>query len=163
MLSIIAAISENRVIGNENKLLWHIPEDMQRFQKLTTGHPVIMGRKTHESIGRALPNRTNIIVTRDKNYQTPGCIIVHSVDEAIKQSANSNQQSANPETFIIGGAQIYAQTINLADTLYLTVVHKNFTGDAVFPDYSRFAKVVSKEDKEASGLHYTFLKLTPAL
>ena len=157
MLSIIAAISQNRVIGNENKLLWNIPEDLQRFKRLTIGHPIIMGRKTFESIGRPLPKRTNIILTRDKNFRSSGCIITHSLTEALEKAKQSG------EIFIIGGGQIYSQAINLADKLYLTVVHQNFTGDAIFPDYSRFKKIVFQQSGQFKSHKYTFFELLPDL
>lgn len=151
-ISIIAAISENRVIGNNNKLLWHIPEDFARFKKITSNHPVIMGRKTFESIGKPLSNRTNIIITHDENYKTEGCLVVHSLEEAIKKAVGK-------KIFIIGGGQIYQQAISLADKLYLTVIKKNFTGDTYFPDYSRFKKVIYKRDGKSGDLEYTFLEL----
>lgn len=151
-ISIIAAISKNGVIGNNNKLLWHIPEDFARFKKITSGHPVIMGRKTFESIGKPLSNRTNIIITRDENYKTEGCLVVHSLEEAIKL-ANGKK------IFIIGGGQIYKQAITFADKLYLTVIKKDFSGDTYFPDYSRFKKVIYKKDGKSGNLEYTFLEL----
>jgi dihydrofolate reductase len=153
MLSIIAAIGDKRELGKNNKLLWHIPEDMKRFKNLTTGHTVIMGRKTYASIGKPLPNRTNIVITKDTAFAAPGCIITHSLDEAL-------QQSADAETFIIGGASIYQQAINRADTLYLTKVKGTFDADTFFPDYSRFSKVVSEDKKQDDKYTYTFLELS---
>lgn len=152
-ISIIAAISQNLVLGKDNKLLWHIPEDFARFKKITSGHPVIMGRKTFESIGKPLSNRTNIIITRDENYKTEGCLVVHSLEEAIKL-ANGKK------IFIIGGGQIYKQAISLADKLYLTVIKKDFSGDTYFPDYGRFKKVIYKKNGKSGDLEYTFLELT---
>src|SRR3989344_279751 len=105
IISIIAAISENGVIGNENKLLWHIPEDMKRFKEKTFGHPVIMGRKTYASIGHPLSNRTNIIVTRNKTYRVYGGKVVHSIEAAIEEAKKYEQD----EIFVIGGGQIYTQ------------------------------------------------------
>ncbi len=151
-VSIIAAISQNLVLGNKNKLLWHIPEDFARFKKITTGHPVIMGRKTFESIGKPLPDRTNIIITHDQNYTVEGCLIVYSLEEAIKSAKGK-------KIFIIGGGQIYKQAIILADKLYLTVIKKDFTGDTYFPDYSRFKKVIYKKEGKSGDLEYTFLEL----
>ena len=170
-ISIIAAISENRVIGNNNKLLWHIPEDFARFKKITSGHPVIMGRKTFESIGKPLSNRTNIIITHDENYRTEGCLAVHSLEEAIKTAKSSYAKTsadakaladkpAGEKIFIIGGGQIYKQAIALADKLYLTVIKKDFTGDTYFPDYGRFKKIIYKKDGKSGDLEYTFLELT---
>ncbi len=154
-ISIIAAVSENKVIGKDNKLLWKIPEDMQRFKKLTLGHPVIMGRNTFNSIGKPLTGRTNIIVTRNLNYKPSNCITANSIEEAIKKAQKKDQQ----EIFIIGGSQIYEQGIKYADKLYLTIVKGDFKGDAFFPDYSEFKKVISKEEKKSAGLEYTFLEL----
>ncbi len=169
MLSLIAAISQNRVIGNENQLLWHIPEDLRRFKALTLNHPVIMGRKTHESIGRALPKRANIVITRDQSYKVEGCIVTHSLEEAIKVAGSRIPPEAGrqagmteEEIFVIGGGQIYKQSINQADKLYLTVVHKDFSGDTLFPDYSRFNKIIAKKEGVHDHLTYTFLDLIPS-
>lgn len=154
-LSIIAAIGDNRELGKNNQLLWHIPEDLKRFKALTLGHTVIMGRKTYEYLGKPLPNRTNIIITNDKEFTAPGCTIAHSLDEAI-------QKSSDTETFIIGGASIYKQAIDRVDKLYLTRVSGSFDADAFFPDYSRFSHVVSKAEKHDDTYTYTFLELTPS-
>jgi dihydrofolate reductase len=153
MVSIIAAIGDNRELGKNNALLWHIPQDLKRFKTLTTGHTVIMGRKTYESIGKSLPNRTNIIITKDKEFTAPGCIIAHSLDEAI-------QKSQDAEIFIIGGASVYQQAIDKADKLYLTKVKGTFDADTYFPDYSRFSNVVSSVQKRDDTYRYTFLELT---
>lgn len=153
-ISLIAAIGENRELGKDNKLLWDIPEDLKRFREKTSGHTIIMGRKTFESIGRPLPNRTNIVVTRDVNYEQKGVIIVHSLEEAFRQVQNKEE-----EIFIIGGGQIFEQSIGLADKLYLTIVHKKFDADAFFPDYSMFKKVVFKQEGESNSYKYTFLEL----
>lgn len=159
-ISIIAAISQNLALGKDNKLLWHIPEDFARFKKITSGHPVIMGRKTFESIGKPLSNRTNIIITHDENYKTEGCLVTHSLEEAIKTAKSSYAKATeDKEIFIIGGGQIYKQAISLADKLYLTVIKKDFSGDTYFPDYSRFKKVIYKKDGQSGDLEYTFLEL----
>ncbi len=142
MVSIIVAIAENGVIGDKNALLWNIKEDMRRFRTTTTGHPVVMGRKTFESIGRPLPKRTNVVVTRgDATFE--GCEVAHSLEEAIAMFP------AEEEVFIIGGAQIYAQALPLADKLYLTIVHRNYEGDTSFPniDLSEWREI-SREDFE---------------
>ncbi len=154
-VSLIAAISENRALGKGNQLLFKIPEDQQYFKKVTLGHPVIMGRKTHESIGRPLSNRLNIVISREGGYQAPGCSVVGSVDEALKLAGERDPQ----EVFVIGGGQIYAATIDQADKLYLTIVHNDFEGDTFFPDYSQFTKVISRRDGEHDGLTYTILEL----
>lgn len=128
-LSIIAAVSKNNVIGNENKLLWNIPLDVKFFRSTTSGHPIIMGRKTFLSIGRALPKRRNIVITRDKDFSHDGVEVFHSIDEAISLFKNSNE-----EAFIIGGADIYKQTLPLVNKLYITHVDNEFTGDTTFPE-----------------------------
>ena len=129
MLSIIAAISENNVIGKDNKLLWHLPEDLKRFKNLTTGHTIIMGRKTFESLGRVLPNRKHIVITRDTNYKVDNeaVEVIHDIKE-LQRYVDSEE-----EIFVIGGAIIYSQLISKAKKMYLTVIHKKFEGDAYFP------------------------------
>ena len=156
MLSIIVVIGKNREIGCDNKLLWDIPLDMKRFTKITKGHPVLMGDKTFESIGAALPERTNIIITRDKNYQAEGCEICHSIEDAIKLGEKQDKN----EIFIIGGGSIYKQTIDIADKLYLTVVDDSPEADTYFPDYSQFQNTIYEENIEDNGLNFTFLELT---
>jgi len=127
MLSIIAAIGQNNALGKDNQLIWHLPADLKRFKKVTTGHHVIMGRKTFESLGKPLPNRTTIIISRDKNYHADGCITVNSLTEAIKAAQND----VNP--YILGGAEIYKQSMDIADILDLTFVHQAFEADVYFP------------------------------
>lgn len=128
-LSIIVATAEKGVIGKDNQLIWHLPEDLKMFRRLTTGHVIIMGRKTFESIGKPLPNRTSIIISRNTDYLVEGCIVVSSLEEAIEKA----KEIETEEAFIIGGAQIYALALDMADTVYLTQVHHNFEGDAFFP------------------------------
>ena len=155
MINIIAAITHPAgVLGKDNKLLWHIPEDLKRFKALTTGHPIIMGRKTFESIGRPLPNRTNMVISRSKNIAIPEIITCASLEEAIVEA-----KKIDDEIFIIGGGQIYEQALPLADKLYLTLVHAEFEGDTFFPDYSMFSKKISEQKKEAQPYSYTFLEL----
>ncbi len=127
-LSIIVAIAKNRAIGKENQLLWHISEDLKRFKRITMGCPVIMGRKTFESLGRPLPGRKNIIITRNTSLCYEDCECYGSIEEAIA-SCNDDK-----EVFIIGGGEIYKQTISIADKLYLTVVHHNYDADTFFPE-----------------------------
>lgn len=126
-LSILAAVAKNKVIGKDNQLVWHLPADLKHFRELTTGETVVMGRKTFESIGKALPGRRNIVVTRRQGYQAPGCEVVHSLEEA----AEAGEQDDN--VFIIGGGEIYRQAMSIAGTLYITEIHQDFTGDTVFP------------------------------
>lgn len=155
-IAIIAAISTNMVIGRDNKIPWHISEDLIRFKALTIGHPIIMGRKTFESIGKPLPKRANIVITRDKDYSAPGINVAHSIDEAIE---TARAKEGSEEIFIIGGGQIYNQSMNLADRLYLTVVDEEIEGDVFFPDYSEFKKIVSKKDSQSGDLKYSYLTL----
>lgn len=154
-LSMVAAIGKNRELGKNNKLLWHIAEDLKRFKKITFGHTVIMGRKTFESIGYPLPNRINIVITSNPDYQVQNCLIVNSLEEAIKLAKKHD----NEEIFIIGGGQIYQQSIKFADKLYLTIVEGNYDADTFFPDYSKFTKKVFEEEKESDGYKYKFLEL----
>lgn len=127
MISIIVAVAQNGVIGADNKLLWHISEDLQRFKRITTGHPVIMGRKTFESLGRPLPNRENVLITRRKDYSPEGVRIAHSLEEA------AGLFPSDEEVFIIGGGEIYRQALDIADRLYLTIVKHDYEGDTHFP------------------------------
>lgn len=155
-INLIAAVSENKVIGRNNALPWYISADLKRFRKLTTGHPIIMGRKTYESIGKPLPNRTNIVITKDQEYQADGVVVAHSLEEALKTASKSE---GSDEIFIIGGGQIFKEAIQFADKLYLTVIRKQFEGDIYFPDYSAFTTIIHSEDGEEGDLKYTFLEL----
>ncbi len=154
-ISIIAAIGKNRELGKDGKIPWHISEDMKHFKVLTWNHPVIMGRKTYQSIGRPLPGRTNIIITRDKNFKAENCFVAHSLDDALDIAKQKDSQ----EIFIIGGGQIYETAIDIADKLYLTLVEDNFDADTFFPAYSKFTKIISKEDKQNDQYKYIFLDL----
>ena len=149
-VSIIVAMDKNRLIGGENKLLWNIPGELKRFKEITTGHPIIMGRKTHQSIGRVLPNRTNIIITRDPDYKVEGAIVVNSLEQAIKAAENviatEAKQSEPPAIFVIGGGQIYQQALPLADRLYVAVVDGEYEGDTYFPDYSEFSHATDRQE-----------------
>jgi dihydrofolate reductase len=127
-LTIIAAVSINNVIGNKNKLIWNLPNDLKRFKKLTTGHSVIMGRKTFDSLPNPLPNRDNIVITRNTDYSNSDVTVCSSIEDAI------NLTKTDTQPFIIGGGEIYSQTINLADKIELTRVYKKFDGDAYFPE-----------------------------
>ena len=127
-LTIIAAVSINNVIGNNNKLIWKLSNDLKRFKNLTTNHSVIMGRKTFESLPNPLPDRNNIVITRDTNYSKPNIQVCSSIEDAI------NLTKTDTQPFIIGGGEIYSQTINIVDKIELTRVHEEFDGDAYFPE-----------------------------
>jgi dihydrofolate reductase len=129
-ICLIAALAANGVIGRNNALPWNLPADLKRFKALTLGHPVLMGRKTHESIGRPLPGRRNLVITRNRDYSAPGCEIVHSLDEAI--AACRGEQ----EIFIIGGAELYRESLPRAHCLEFTEIRADFKGDATFPEFS---------------------------
>jgi len=159
-ISMIVAIGKNRVIGKANTLLWHIPDDLKRFKTLTTSHPVIMGRKTFDSIvgmlGKPLPNRTNIVVTRDTTWKFEGVVTAHSLEEALAKAKTLDQE----EIFVIGGAQIYEQALPRTDRLYLTLIDDTKEGDAYFPAYEHlFTKVLSEETHEHEGLRYRWIHL----
>ena len=130
MITLIAAAAENNALGKDNDLLWHLPNDFKRFKEITSGHHIIMGRKTFESFPKPLPNRTHIIITRQKEFLVENCIVVHSLEEAIAITPK------NEEVFIIGGAQIYEQSIPLADKIDLTRVHTSLDADAFFPEFN---------------------------
>lgn len=155
-VSAIAAITEkDRGIGKDNDLLWKIPADLKHFKEITFAHPIIMGRKNFESIGRALPGRMNIIVTRDTEYRQENCVIAHSIEDAIARAKALDDE----EVFIIGGGEIYRQALPFTDRLYLTLIHAEKPADVFFPEYSEFAKIVSEEKGEHEGVSYTFLTL----
>lgn len=155
-LTIIVAAAENDAIGKHNKLIWHISDDLKRFKALTSGHHIIMGRKTFESFPKPLPNRTHVVITRNSNYQVPeGVILVHTLEDAIKASAN------DPQPYVIGGGEIYKQAILVADKIELTRVHESFSADTFFPkiDTSIWKETNSvfhkKDDK--NEFDFTFL------
>ncbi len=127
-ISLIVAASENNVIGNKGAIPWHLPDDLKFFRTVTKGHPVIMGRKTYESIGQPLPERLNIVVTRNPSYTAEGCTVVTSLPEALALAQKSEQK----EAFIIGGGELYKEAISYADRIYITKVHTNVAGDAFF-------------------------------
>lgn len=151
-MSIIVAIDEARAIGKDNRLLWHIPEDLKRFKELTSGHAVIMGERTYRSIGKPLPNRTNIVVTFDQSLELPDCLVVHSIEEAFRLASESEEQ----EVFVIGGASIYKQCLPLIQRLYLTLVAGTHAADTFFPEYTEFSKVLSEEAHDNGQYRFTF-------
>ncbi len=156
MITIIAAIGKNNELGKDNALIWHLPNDLKRFKKVTAGHHVIMGRKTYESLGRPLPNRTNIVITRNTAYQADGCVIVHSLKEALKAAA----EDENP--YILGGAEIYKQAMVLADYLDLTHVDATLDADAFFPpiDKKMWEEVAREEHQKDDKHQYNYSFVT---
>jgi dihydrofolate reductase len=153
MIKVIVATSKNRVIGNDNSLIWHLPADLKHFKKLTTDNTIVMGRKTYESIGKPLPNRRNIIITRQENYNPDGCEVVNSLEESLLLCAE--------DCFIIGGGEIYKQSINIADKIYLTLVDEEFEGDTYFPEIGKEWRVVSKIDNDSDDKNkhgYSFIE-----
>jgi dihydrofolate reductase len=153
MVKIIVAMSNNRVIGNNNELIWRLSSDLKRFKELTTGHPVVMGRKTYESIGKPLPNRRNIIITRNLEYEVNGCEVVSSLEEALLLTNN--------DCFIIGGGEIYKQSLEVADKIYLTLVHKDFEGDTTFPELGKEWATIDTKDFDAdekNEYNYSFIE-----
>lgn len=152
-LSIIAAMAKNRVIGTNNTLPWRLPEDLKHFKALTSGHHILMGRKTFDSLGRPLPGRTSVVITRSRDLQLPGCIVANSIEDAI---AACNQDN---EIFIIGGAELYLQALDVADRIYLTEIQAEFEGDAWFPELDRVQWTESERSpcKSESGLECDFV------
>lgn len=156
-ISIIVAVAENGVIGNKGKLAWRLPAELAHFKQLTMGHPIIMGRKTYESIGRALPGRTNIVITHDPNYSAPGCIVAASLDAALKAVPANTK-----EAFVIGGATIYKAAILIAEKLYLTKIHAAPDGDTFFMYSPTEWQITTQEDHAADDknpIPFTFLEL----
>ena len=153
----IAAAAENNALGKDNDLLWHLPDDFKRFKKLTTGHKIIMGRKTFESFPKPLPNRVHIIITRDRNYKVeyPDCIIVHSLEKALELAKKEN-------CFIIGGGEIYKQGEEFANKMELTRVHASFEADTFFPEIDLSRWKLNKEEKHPKDEKhkYAFTYLT---
>ncbi|MEK7195224.1 MAG: dihydrofolate reductase [Patescibacteria group bacterium] len=157
-ISIIVAMAENHVIGSGGKIPWRLSADFKRFKEITLGHPVVMGRKTFESIGKPLPERTNIVISRDPNYKAAGCLTAQSLEEAISLAKSAD------EVFIIGGEQVYKMALPKAGTVYLTMVHGTFEGDAFFPalDGNKWQLLSSedhkKDDKNSADFTYFVYK-----
>lgn len=156
-VSLIVAVAANGVIGRDNRLPWRLPADLKRFKTLTMGHPIIMGRKTHESLGRPLPGRTNIVVTTQPNYEAPGCQVAHSLEQALAFCQSDD------EVFVIGGASLYQQALERADKIYLTEIHQEFEGDVRFPQLDRTTWQETSRTKvpasAESPLAYSFVTL----
>lgn len=152
MLSLIAALAQNRTVGINNTLPWHLPDDLKYFRATTSGHAIIMGRKTYDSIGRPLPNRHNIVVTRDANWRAEGVTVVHSIAEAIDAAGKVD------EVFLIGGASLYAEALPYADRLYLTEIEADVAGDAFFPDWPRENFTELRRDRrQGEDFAYSFV------
>jgi dihydrofolate reductase len=164
-LSLAWAMAQNRVIGRNNNLPWYLPEDLKHFKRITMGKPIIMGRKTFESIGKALPGRSNIVVTRNPDYAADGIRVVTSLDEARTLSESIVEIDGMEEAIVIGGAEIYRLALPLADRLYLTEVHAEVEGDTYFPEFDRSPwQEVVRLDFEAEGpnpYNYSFIVLEP--
>ena len=154
IISLVAAMAKNRVIGKEGKMPWYLPEDLKFFKELTSGNTIIMGRKTFDSIGKALPNRRNIVITRNKELKIPNVELAHSLTEALELVSSEN------EVFVIGGAQIYQEALSFADKLYLTHIEIEVAGDAFFPDFdlNTFKEIECSKimQSEKSKLNYRF-------
>ncbi len=153
ILSIIVAVAHNRVIGVNNTLPWHLPEDLKHFRALTTGHHIIMGRKTYESLGRLLPGRTTVIVTRNANYTLEGALVAHSLEAAIALCQN------DAEAFVIGGAELYQDGLKLANKLYMTEVDLEVAGDAFFPaiDMHQWQETSREAHASTQGLPFAYI------
>lgn len=141
-LSLIAAMASNRAIGLRNTLPWHLPEDLKRFKALTMGHHIVMGRKTYDSIGKLLPGRDTVIVTRNADYAVPGCLAVNSLDAALTVSHGDD------EVFFVGGAELYRQALPIAHRIYLTEIQRVFDGDAFFPEFDKSQWIETARDKQ---------------
>ena len=165
-LSALVAVAQNRVIGKDNAMPWRLPPDLKHFKALTMGHPVIMGRKTYESIGKPLPGRTCIIVTSQAEYEVQGAIVVHSVAEALRACYDGKENKDKPvttddmESFVIGGAEIFRQMLPLCDRLYVTEIQRDFDGDVLLPEFHQEEwKETSREKHrwDDNGLEYHFV------
>lgn len=156
-ISLIVAMASNRAIGLNNRMPWHLSADLKKFKQITMGAPILMGRKTYESIGRPLPGRTNIIISRNPSYSQPGCLVFNDIDQALKSCGDAK------EVFVIGGSDFYKSMLPVADTLYLTQIHREFQGDTFFPEIDADQWVeVEREDIQDDpdvAFSYSFLKL----
>jgi dihydrofolate reductase len=144
LIAIIAAMDRNRLIGDGDRLPWRLPADLRRFRALTMGKPIVMGRRTHESIGKVLPGRENIVLTRNADYRAPGCMLVSDLEQALGVCPDA------PELMVIGGAELYAEAFPRAHRMHLTLLHASFDGDTWFPEYDRRQwREISREDHDA--------------
>jgi len=158
-IHIVAAVASNGIIGAQGKLPWRLPQDLQHFKRLTLGHPVIMGRRTWESLGKALPGRENIVVTRRRGYEAPGAAVASSLDAALALCAGE------PIAFVIGGGELYAAALPLAAGLVLTEIHREFEGDARFPTFDRakWRETQRESHTAADGMRFDFVLYEPAI
>lgn len=146
LVALVVAMGRNRVIGRDNALPWHLPADLRHFRAVTLGKPVVMGRRTHESIGRPLPERTNIVLSRDESYQAAGCVVLPSLEAALEYCRDS------AELMVIGGASLYRQALPRAQRIYLTEIQQDFAGDTVFPPLEADAwREIARDDRPADG------------
>jgi dihydrofolate reductase len=156
-ISLIVAMASNRAIGLNNQMPWHLSADLKKFKKITMGAPILMGRKTYESIGRPLPGRTNIIISRNPSYSQPGCLVFNDIDQALASCADAD------EVFVIGGSDFYRAMLPVAGTLYLTLIHQEFPGDTFFPeiDAKQWIEVEREDiqDDPDAAFSYSFVKL----
>lgn len=160
--ALIVAVAENSVIGIDNKMPWHIPADLKYFKKVTMGKPLLMGRKTFESLGKPLPGRPHIVITRNPTFEYPGVSVVHSIEAGYVLASKTAQSMELEEFMLIGGANVYAQLLAKVDRMYLTQVHASFEGDAFFPDYDRVQwQQTSREDIDPTEntVGYSFIVL----
>jgi dihydrofolate reductase len=157
-ISLIVAMASNRVIGLDNKMPWHLSADLKKFKSITMGSPILMGRKTYESIGKPLPGRTTLIISRNPDYQQEGCLVFNDLNTALKKACESTE-----EIFIIGGSDLYKATLPLADSIYLTLINSDFQGDTFFPeiDLNAWSEVTREDIKDDPDVNfsYSFLKL----
>jgi dihydrofolate reductase len=160
-ISLIVAMASNRVIGNNNVMPWHLSADLKKFKQITMGSPILMGRKTFESIGRPLPGRTNIILSRNSEYRQDECLVFNDIEKAIKKACESSG-----EIFVIGGADLYEAMLPIADALYITIINREFQGDAFFPDIdmNEWSEVEREDiyDDPDTAFTYSFLKFEKA-
>ena len=157
-ISLIVAMASNRIIGNQGQMPWHLSADLKKFKKITTGFPVVMGRKTYQSIGRPLPNRTNIIISRDADYAPDGCLVFNDLNNAVSYACQLAEQ-----VFVIGGSTLYEALLPVAQTLYITQIHQDFAGDTWFPafDGNDWQEVAREDIHDDPGVafDYSFLQL----
>ena len=155
-ITLVVAMDEGRVIGYNNQMPWHLSQDLKRFKSITMGKPILMGRKTHESIGRVLPGRRNIVLTRDATFSSERCDVVHSVKDAVQLVSEESDQ-----LMVIGGAELYRQTIDQAEVMEVTLIHDRFEGDTFFPEYPpeewRLVNKTPDQKDPVSGLGYSFV------